>query len=73
MDPRVTVAGAKAKVPKVPLWSHKAVLAGAIVVLVAIIGVGVWNFFSPIMAWRLLTFGWSERMRPELKLQRFSG
>jgi len=45
MEPRVTVAGAKAKAPKVPLWSHKTVLASAIVVLVAIIGVGVWNFY----------------------------
>jgi adenylate cyclase len=45
MDPRVTVAGAKAKAPKVPLWRHKTVLAGAMVVLVAIIGVGGWNFY----------------------------
>ena len=45
MEPRVTVAGAKAKVPKVPLWRHKTVLAIAIAVLVAIIGVGVWNFY----------------------------
>jgi adenylate cyclase len=45
MDPRVTVAGAKAKSPKVPLWRHKAVLVGSIVVLVAVIGVGVWNFY----------------------------
>jgi adenylate cyclase len=46
MEPRVTVAGAKARAPKVPLWSHKTVLASAIVVLVAIIGVGVWNFYG---------------------------
>jgi adenylate cyclase len=45
MEPRVTVAGAKAKAPKVPLWRHKNVLASAVVALVAIIGVGVWNFY----------------------------
>ena len=45
MEPRVTVAGAKAKAPKVPLWRHKTVLASAMIVLVAIIGVGVWNFY----------------------------
>jgi adenylate cyclase len=43
MEPRVTVAGAKAT--KIPLWRHKTVLASAIVVLVAIIGVGVWSFY----------------------------
>jgi adenylate cyclase len=45
MEPRVTVAGAKARAPKIPLWRHKTVLAGAIVVLVAVIGAGVWNFY----------------------------
>jgi len=45
MDPRVTVAGAKAKAPEVPLWRHKTVLVSAIVVLVAIIGVGVWSMY----------------------------
>ena len=43
MDPRVTVAGAKA--PKVPLWRHKPVLAGAVAVLVVLIGAAVWNFY----------------------------
>jgi adenylate cyclase len=43
MEPRVTVAGAKA--PKVPLWSHKTVLVSAIVVFIAMVGVGVWNFY----------------------------
>jgi adenylate cyclase len=43
MEPRVTVAGAKAS--KVSFWRHKTVLASAMVVLVAIIGVGVWNFY----------------------------
>jgi len=47
MEPRVTVAGAKA--PKVPLWRHKTVLSSAMVALVVIIGVGVWNFY-----WRAL-------------------
>jgi adenylate cyclase len=45
MDPRVTVAGAKAKAPKVPLWRHTTVLAGAVAVLILIIGVAVWNFY----------------------------
>lgn len=45
MEPRVTVAGAKPKTPKVPFWRHKTVVAGAIVVLVAVIGLGVWNFY----------------------------
>jgi adenylate cyclase len=44
MDPRVTLAGAKAS--KVPLWRHKTVFASAIAVLIAIVGVGVWNFYS---------------------------
>jgi adenylate cyclase len=43
MEPRVTVAGAKTS--KVSFWRHKTVLASAMVVLVAIIGVGVWNFY----------------------------
>ncbi len=43
MEPRVTVAGAKA--PKIPLWRRKAVLASTIVVLIAILAVGVWNFY----------------------------
>jgi adenylate cyclase len=45
MEPRVTVARPKANAPKVPLWRHKTVLASAMVVLVAIICVGVWNFY----------------------------
>jgi adenylate cyclase len=45
MEPRVTVAGAKAKAPKVSLWRHKTVLASAMAVLVAIISGGVWNFY----------------------------
>ncbi|MBK5101537.1 MAG: tetratricopeptide repeat protein [Desulfobacteraceae bacterium] len=31
--------------PKVPLWRRKTVLAGALAVLVAIIGLGIWNFY----------------------------
>jgi len=45
MEPRVTEAGPKAKAPKVSLWRRKTVLASAIVALVVIIGVGVWNFY----------------------------
>ena len=45
MEPRVTVAGPKAKAPKVSLWRRKTVLASAMVALVVIIGVGAWNFY----------------------------
>ena len=45
MEPRVTVVGEKEKALKAPFWRHKTVLAGGLAVLVAIIGVGVWNFY----------------------------
>jgi adenylate cyclase len=45
MDPRVTVAGAKYKKTPVPVWPRKRVLAGAVAVLILIIGVAVWNFY----------------------------
>jgi adenylate cyclase len=45
MEPRVTVAGEKVKAPKAPLWQRKTVLVGALAVIVAIIGVGVWNIY----------------------------
>ncbi len=45
MDPRVTVAGAKAKAPKVTLWRKKGVLIGAMAVLIVIIGVATWNLY----------------------------
>ena len=45
MEPRVTVAGAKEKKPSIPVWRRKGVLAGAVAVLVVIIGVAVWNFY----------------------------
>ena len=45
MEPRVTVAGAKAKKPSIPAWRTKGVLAGAVAVLVVIIGLAVWNFY----------------------------
>jgi len=45
MEPRVTVAGAKARASKAPLWRHKTVLASAIVVLLVIISLVVWNFY----------------------------
>jgi adenylate cyclase len=47
MEPRVTVAGAKAKARKVPLWQKKGVFVGAMAVLIVIIGAGVWNFYWP--------------------------
>ena len=45
MEPRVTVAGAKEKKPSIPVWRTKGVLAGAVAVLIVIIGVAVWNFY----------------------------
>ena len=43
MEPRVTVAEVTEKV--IPIWQRKATIAGAIAVLVAIIGVAVWKFY----------------------------
>jgi adenylate cyclase len=43
MEPRVEVAGVRT--PNVTLWSNKTVLASAILVLVAIVGAGIWNFY----------------------------
>jgi TolB-like protein/class 3 adenylate cyclase/tetratricopeptide (TPR) repeat protein len=45
MEPRVTVAGAKGKKAPPPLWKRKGVLAGAMAVLIVIIGAAVWNFY----------------------------
>jgi len=45
MEPRVTVAGAKEKEPSIPLWRRKGVLAGAVAVLIVIVGVAVWNLY----------------------------
>jgi adenylate cyclase len=45
MEPRVLPVEGKKKTKKVTLWQRKPVLAGAIVVLVALIGVAVWNFY----------------------------
>jgi adenylate cyclase len=45
MEPRVVVAGAKDKKPSIPVWRRKGVLAGAVAVLIVIIGMAVWNFY----------------------------
>jgi adenylate cyclase len=45
MEPRVTVAGVKERKPPVPVRQKKGVLAGAVAVLILIIGVAVWNFY----------------------------
>jgi adenylate cyclase len=45
MEPRVTVAGAKDKKPPTPVWRRKGVLAGALAILILIIGAAVWNFY----------------------------
>jgi len=45
MEPRVTVAGAKEKKPSIPLWRRKGVLAGAMAVLIVIVGMAFWNFY----------------------------
>jgi adenylate cyclase len=43
MEPRITVARKKAI--EATFWRHKGVLVGTVAVLVAIIGVGIWNFY----------------------------
>ena len=45
MEPRVTVAGAKDKKLPIPVWRRKGALTGAVVLLVMVIGVAVWNFY----------------------------
>jgi adenylate cyclase len=45
MDPRVTVAGAEEKKAPAPLWRRKGVLAGAMAVLIVIIGAAIWNIY----------------------------
>ena len=45
MEPRVTVADEIEKGKAVPVWRRKTVIAGAIAVLVVIIGVALWNFY----------------------------
>jgi adenylate cyclase len=46
MEPRVTVAGEKT--PTVPIWRKKPIFAGAIVVVLLIIGLAVWHvYFRP--------------------------
>jgi adenylate cyclase len=44
MEPRVVAAGAKDKKPSIPKWRRKGVLAGAVAVLIVLIGAAVWNF-----------------------------
>jgi len=45
MEPRVTVAGEKEKAKAVPLWQRKAILAGAVAVLVLVVAALIWNFY----------------------------
>jgi len=45
MEPRVIVAGVPEKKPQVPAWRRKGLLAGALVALICIIGIAVWNFY----------------------------
>ena len=45
MEPRVTVAEEEAAAKAVPFWRRKATLAGAVAVLVVIIGVVAWIFY----------------------------
>jgi adenylate cyclase len=45
MEPRVLPVEEKKKAKKVAFWQRKLVLAGAVAVLVVIIGVAVWNFY----------------------------
>ncbi|UCG66299.1 MAG: tetratricopeptide repeat protein, partial [Deltaproteobacteria bacterium] len=43
MEPRVTVAGEKAKAP--PVWRRKAILAGGVAFVVVVIAALIWNFY----------------------------
>jgi adenylate cyclase len=45
MEPRVTIARAKEKKPSIPAWRTKGVFAGAVALLVVIIGMAVWSFY----------------------------
>jgi len=45
MEPRVTVAGAKEKKPSITLWRRKGILAGAVALLVVMMGAAIWNFY----------------------------
>jgi adenylate cyclase len=45
MEPRVTGAKGEEEPKGVPIWRRKGFLAGAVAVLIVIIGVGVWNFY----------------------------
>ena len=46
MEPRVTVAEIKGKKEAIAFWRRKAAVFGAIALLVIIIGVTVWQFYS---------------------------
>jgi TolB-like protein/cytochrome c-type biogenesis protein CcmH/NrfG len=45
LEPRVTIAEEKEAAEVIPFWRRKVTIAGAIAVLVVIIGVVVWNFY----------------------------
>jgi adenylate cyclase len=45
MEPRVTVAREKVKSSKAPLWKRKNIFVAALAVIVAIIGIGIWNIY----------------------------
>ena len=45
MEPRVTGAERKGKAQVAPVWRRKSVLAGAMAVLIVLIGGTVWNFY----------------------------
>jgi len=45
MEPRVTGIERKGPAKEVPVWRRKPVLAGAVAVLIVIIGLAVWNFY----------------------------
>jgi adenylate cyclase len=45
MEPRVIVEGKEEKAKGVPIWRRNPFLAGAVAVLVVLIGVAIWNFY----------------------------
>ena len=50
LEPRIMVAGAPEKRPYVSKWGRKGLLAGALAVLICIIGIAVWNFYFRLPA-----------------------
>jgi adenylate cyclase len=46
MEPRVTGAKGEEELKGVPIWRRKAALTGALAIILVIIGLAIWNFYS---------------------------